>query len=149
MSNRKIFTGTLKPHDRIDALPEPPPWRPLPGAAKRPRGSNFQLDDRLVDVVNAALLLRRPILVTGNPGTGKTTLIYAVAHELGLGQVYSWSVTSRSTLQEALYRYDALQRLQDQQLEQGKPVEDRHALDIGEYVRLGPLGSALVPMSSA
>jgi len=146
MSKSRIFTGRLKPHDRIDELlHKPPPWRPLPGAAKDTRGSNFELDERIVEVVNAALALRRPILVTGNPGTGKTTLIHAVARELGLGQVYTWSVTSRSTLQEAQYRYDALQRLQDQQLEQGKPPAERHALDIGDYVRLGPLGSALVP----
>ena len=48
-------------------------------------------------MVNAALYLRRPLLVTGAPGTGKSSLVYAVAHELGLGPVLRWSINSRST----------------------------------------------------
>ena len=64
-------------------------------------------------MVNAALALRRPLLITGNPGTGKTSLAYAIAYELNLGSVLSWSITARSTLQEGLYRYDAIASLQD------------------------------------
>ena len=89
--------------------------------------------------MNAALYLRRPILVTGNPGTGKSTLIHAVAHELRLGPVFTWAVTSRSTLNEAEYRYDALQRLNDRRL------RPKAQLSIADYIRLGPLGSALAP----
>lgn len=99
-----------------------------------------------VEAVNAALYLRRPLIVTGNPGTGKSTLAHAVAYELGLGKVLRWPIVSRSGLQDGLYRYDAIGRLQDVQLDRaaGRPAEaERHS--IGSYVRLGPLGTALLP----
>ncbi len=61
-----------------------------------------------MDVVNAALRLRRPLLVTGAPGTGKSSLAHAVAAELGLGPVLVWPINTRATLTDALYRYDAI-----------------------------------------
>ena len=74
------------------------------------RGKNFRIHsdetkarNDVVNLVNAALYLRRPLLVTGKPGTGKTSLGYAVAYELKLGQVLLWSITARSTLQDGLY----------------------------------------------
>ncbi|MEV4511774.1 AAA family ATPase [Dactylosporangium sp. NPDC049525] len=88
-------------------------------------------------MVNAALCLRRPLLITGLPGSGKSTVIDSVAAELGLGEVLRWHITSRSTLAEALYRYDALGRIHANQLKQND--------DISLFVRLGPLGTALVP----
>ena len=51
-----------------------------------------------LEMVNAALYLRRPLLVTGSPGTGKSTLAHAVAYELGLGRVLRWPIVSRSAL---------------------------------------------------
>jgi MoxR-like ATPase len=91
----------------------------------------------VVNGVNAALYLRRPLLVTGNPGTGKTSLAYAIAHELKLGPVLTWSITARSTLQDGLYRYDAIARLQDSQLKKEK--------NIGNYIQLGSVGTAFLP----
>jgi MoxR-like ATPase len=75
-------------------------------------------------------------LVTGRPGTGKTSLAYRVAYELGLGEVLEWPITTRTMLKDGLYQYDAIGRAQEQ---------DGSLADIGDYIRLGPLGTALIP----
>jgi MoxR-like ATPase len=87
--------------------------------------------------VNSALCLRRPLLVTGRPGSGKTSLAYALAYQLRLGPVLKWSITARTNLQDGLYRYDAIARLQE-------PDPDGKE-DIGSYITLGPLGTAFLP----
>jgi len=162
-----IYQGTVQPHDKIDKLPEPPPWRL---DADETRGTKFQLskddeDERqIIEMVNAALYLRRPLLITGMPGVGKTSLAYAVAHELNLGKVQRWSITTNSKLKDGLYSYDAIARLQDTSLMQefnlGKVQRwsittnskkqgrlYRYGTkttppDISKYLRLGPLGTA-------
>lgn len=97
-------------------------------------------------MVNASIYLRRPLLIRGKPGTGKSTLAYAVAYELGLGPVLRWPITSRSTLQEGLYRYDAIGRLREANLAkaEGSETSDSKALDIEDYLSLGPLGTAFL-----
>ncbi|KRV51416.1 AAA family ATPase [Wenjunlia vitaminophila] len=124
-------------------FPEAPPWRTFtdeePGRPSAPRP--YLISPRHSDVVNAALHLRRPLLVTGHPGTGKSSLAQAVAHELDLGRVLRWPVNSRSALQDALYRYDAIGRLREANL---RPDREGTEPDIGSFVRLGPLGTALV-----
>jgi MoxR-like ATPase len=111
------------------------------------RAVNYRADQDAVEMVNAALYLRRPLLVTGKPGTGKSSLPFAVAHELNLGPVLRWTITSRSTLREGLYSYDAIGRLQDVNLSRREPAAepDDPLATIGDYVRLGPLGTALLP----
>ncbi|MEU9338019.1 MoxR family ATPase [Streptomyces sp. NPDC048290] len=162
MQDWHIYKGHGQRHDGIDRLPEPPPWRavtrPAPGPdgeehRYRYRATVYQSDPHTVDAVNAALLLRRPLLVTGRPGTGKSTLAHQIAHELGLGPVLRWAITSRSTLRDGLYAYDAIGRLQEASRlaalraqrddVPGPPREERS--DIGSYLRLGPLGTALLP----
>ena len=138
MSDWLIFRGTEKPHDGVKNLPEPPKWRDFGENKQKQRGETFQVRRNEIELVNAALYLRRPLLVTGKPGTGKTSLAYKVAHELQLGSVLQWAITTRSTLQEGLYRYDAIGRLQEAQ---GKD----NTGDIGKYIQLGPLGTALLP----
>jgi MoxR-like ATPase len=117
---------------------------------EKSRGKNFRLYSQeeinqtisgdiqdVINGVNAAIYLRRPLLVRGSPGTGKSSLAYAIAHELNLGSVLSWPITGRSNLQDGLYRYDAIGRLQDSQAKEEKPI--------GEYITLGPLGTAFLP----
>lgn len=90
--------------------------------------------------INIALLLRRPLLVTGTPGLGKSSLAYAIAWRLGLGCPLRWEISSRSTLEEALYTYDAVEHLRAAQA-----TETGRELKLGQFVRLGPLGTALLP----
>nr|WP_042196289.1 AAA family ATPase [Kibdelosporangium sp. MJ126-NF4]CEL22522.1 MoxR-like ATPases [Kibdelosporangium sp. MJ126-NF4]CTQ89378.1 MoxR-like ATPases [Kibdelosporangium sp. MJ126-NF4] len=116
-------------------LAKPPPWRTFPRSSLAPV---FLPPEGLIDAVNAALALRRPLLVTGPPGSGKSTVADSVATELKLGRVLRWHVTSQSTLKEALYRYDVLGRIHTHQL--GRDTDD-----IAPYLQLGPLGTALAP----
>jgi MoxR-like ATPase len=156
-----IYRGAGEPHGDLAArLPPPPSWRSFDGepvvnprlgaedgAARRlgelARAASYQPSSDEVELVNAALYLRRPLLVTGKPGTGKSTLAHSVARELNLGPVLYWPITSRSNRLEGLYQYDAIARLQDASL--GQHSGNQANLDIGRYIRLGPLGTALLP----
>ncbi|MFE9103903.1 AAA family ATPase [Actinomadura geliboluensis] len=150
MSDWLLYTGSRRTHDGIDRLPGPPPWRtfdgepvldtPSGGSGNEHQATTYRPSDDAVQQVNAALYLRRPLLVTGPPGTGKSTLAYAVAHELGLGPVLHWPITSRTTLRDGLYQYDPLTRLYAAGRDD-MPADD----DIGRFIRLGPLGTALLP----
>jgi MoxR-like ATPase len=86
--------------------------------------------------VNVAAAIQRPLLVKGEPGTGKTLLATAVAEDLGL-ELISWNVKSTSRAIDGLYVYDTVQRLQDSRF------GDKDVSDIRQYIRLGPLGRAL------
>jgi MoxR-like ATPase len=150
-SDWKIFHGDSRAADgSIDGLPPPPPWRDLKQQFEH-RGATYQATPYEIQMVNAALYLRRPLLVTGPPGSGKSSLAYAVARELGLGSVLKWPLNSRSTLAQGLYEYDAMARLRDLQEQahhaQSQPVPAPISADhwkrIGDYIRLGPLGTAL------
>jgi len=123
----------------IEKLPPPPPWRICSETKDEDKGKRFRPNsNEAIDLINAALYLRRPLLVTGKPGTGKTSLAYAVAYELDLGKVLRWSITTKTTLKEGLYQYDAIARLQDSSL-----LEHHHSPpDISKYLKLGPLGTA-------
>jgi MoxR-like ATPase len=151
VSQWRIFQATNEPHDGFERLPPPVDWRsfegmpieepPLPWRPRDERRAQaFIPDEETLDLVNAALYLRRPLLVTGSPGVGKSTLALALAYQLKLGPVLRWPITSRSALKEGLYTYDAIGRLHDVNLH-----EQRARSDVGRYLTLGPLGTALLP----
>ena len=114
-------------------------WSLLRGATFQARDEDDTSVNEIVRLVNAALYLRRPLLITGKPGTGKSSLAESVAYELKLGRVLAWPITSRSRIADGLYRYDAIGRLQEVQLKRGTVP------DIANYLSLGPLGTALLP----
>ncbi|WP_417270446.1 AAA family ATPase [Celeribacter sp.] len=89
----------------------------------------------LTVAVNAAIALERPLLVKGEPGTGKTELARQVADALGLKMV-EWSIKSTTRAQQGLYDYDAVSRLRDSQL------GDPRVADISNYIRKGKLWQA-------
>lgn len=104
--------------------------------------------ERILLAVNAAIRLRRPLLVTGLPGSGKTSLAHAIAAELGLGPVLVWPITPRSRLlEDGLYRYDALDRLQQADLNRSTqgPGDKLPPPLIDPFIRLGPVGTAFLP----
>jgi MoxR-like ATPase len=85
--------------------------------------------------VNCALALERPLLVKGEPGTGKTLLAEAIAQALGM-KLLTWNVKSTTRAQDGLYVYDTVQRLYDSRFGDGD------VRDIRRYIRFGPLGEA-------
>lgn len=179
-----VFRGTgVPPHADVPALrwPDPPPWRAFDGGPPAPAppddGPEFArrlgttpsrlLDRGQIAVVNAGIHLRRPLLVTGRPGVGKSSLAYLISRELRLGRVLRWPVTSRTTVRAGLYEYDAIGRAQATaqiqsaasvrwpgapwkraddggEAERGGRAWQAASPPIGDFVQLGPLGTALL-----
>ncbi len=97
--------------------------------------SSYLVSPELRDAVNVAVALERPLLIKGEPGTGKTRLAEAVAEDLEL-ELLIWNIKSTSKAQDGLYVYDTVQRLNDARF------EDRDVSDIRNYIKYGPLGQA-------
>ncbi|MEA2027654.1 MAG: MoxR family ATPase [Campylobacterota bacterium] len=160
MANEKkwwIYEGkeTTKGIEKLEAIKEEkPPWRK--------RGNHnatvfTPFGEEVIDAVNAAIYLRRPLLVTGEPGIGKSTLAKQLALMLTPSQkVLRWDITSKSTLKDALYSYDALARLHDIQMkklyyelrhqENNQDVLEYANLKTGieNYLKLGAIGTAFI-----
>lgn len=154
MNDWLAYTGNGRTSDGAESrsLPPPPPWREFlrpdtQSGSWQERGDAYRIDEAAVPRINAAMYLRRPLLVTGEPGTGKSSLAYSVAAELDLGRVLRWPIGSKTALRDGLYRYDAIGRLQEANL---REIEARAGVEadpvgIGSFIRLGPLGTALLP----
>lgn len=100
------------------------------------RGTEGYVASRaLQDVVNVALALERPLLLKGEPGTGKTLLAYHIAKALGM-ELILWNIKSTSKARDGLYTYDTVQRLNDARFGDGD------VRDVRRYIKLGPLGRA-------
>ena len=100
--------------------------------------SRYIPDEGLVADVNAAIALQRPLLVRGEPGTGKTMLAHAIAEGLSR-PLLSWHVKSTTTAQEGLYHYDVVQRLNDARF---ADIDGVDVSEIRNYIRMGVLGQA-------
>lgn len=142
---RLTFAGTA---DRKNPSPHPhSPQRPEP----------YVVSEALKKAVNLAIYLRRPLLLEGDAGCGKTRLAYSVAYELGL-PLYRWDVRSSTKAQDGLYEYDAILRLHDVEVQkvQGIPPNQPTGDDADDetsptyrnpgnpkhYRQFGPLGKA-------
>ncbi|MFE2518157.1 AAA family ATPase [Streptomyces mirabilis] len=140
-----LYRGTGLPGATQQEWPQAPAWRSFDGGPELPPPP---VDDPCAPAVlgtirqplpaapdevarvNVALHLRRPLLVTGEPGTGKSSLAYRISGELGLGRVLRWPITSLSTLREGLY---------------DGPHEGHDTGGHDGGIRLGPLGAAFLP----
>src|SRR6266567_4467037 len=101
-NNRLVYTGKVQPGQGERDADGRPLYRYLPG-------------DPLIDDVNVAIYLERPLLLKGEPGSGKTRLAQAVAYELGLSYE-AWYIKSTSKARDGLYAYDTVGRLRNAQL---------------------------------
>ena len=96
---------------------------------------NYVVTDELMNAVNVSIALKKPLLIKGEPGTGKTMLAEAIADSLGMPLII-WSIKSTTKAQDGLYVYDTVQRLYDSQFGEGD------VKNIGQYIKLGKLGEA-------
>jgi MoxR-like ATPase len=101
--------------------------------------SQYVLDDELAKIVNISIGLQMPLLLKGEPGTGKTMLAHAIAEALGM-KLIVLNVKSSMKLIDALYQYDTLTRLNDSRFGDSK----RNVSNIEEYIRMGKIGQAFV-----
>jgi MoxR-like ATPase len=98
---------------------------------------DYVISEPLKDAVNVTIALKRPLLIRGEPGTGKTLLAHSIAHGLGK-RLIIWNIKSTTKAQEGLYVYDTVQRLNDSRF------GDRDVSDIKQYIKLGKLGQGFI-----
>lgn len=99
--------------------------------------SDYIVSDELRNSVNIAVALQKPLLIKGEPGTGKTMLAESIAKSLGMNLII-WNIKSTTKAQEGLYMYDTVQRLYDSQF------GESDVSDIKRYIKLGKLGEAFL-----
>ena len=97
--------------------------------------ADYIVSPEIKNIVNAAIVLERPLLVRGEPGTGKTLLAHSIAKSLGK-RLIIWNIKSTTKAKDGLYVYDTVQRLNDSRF------GDKDISDINQYIKLGKLGEA-------
>lgn len=122
---------------QIDQPPQAPQELPIPDLEKRTDPAGYLPDQGLVDAVNVALLLGQPLLLTGEPGTGKTLLASNVAWQLGLGKPLKFETKSNSIARDLFYSFDSISRFHSAQTGEGS----RKNVD---YLTFNALGRAIV-----
>jgi len=128
---------TAKPIKRPVQPIELPPSR----QSEQTRPEKYLPDDGLVDAVNVALLLGQPLLLTGEPGTGKTQLAYHLAYQLGLEPPLKFETKSTSTARDLFYLYDTIGRFHAAQAAKlGETVSEKSV----EYITYNALGEAII-----
>ncbi|MCP4699537.1 MAG: AAA domain-containing protein [Gammaproteobacteria bacterium] len=138
-----FYPNPLGPAKKPVALP--PPWDAPRQGEDLARDLQCYLPDQgLRDAVNAALLLGRPLLLTGEAGTGKTKLAYHLAWQLGLSEPLKFETKSTSSATDLFYLYDALRHFRAVQTPAKSPDQERNEISAREYITLNPLGLAIL-----
>ncbi|MEZ4743159.1 MAG: MoxR family ATPase [Bdellovibrionota bacterium] len=96
---------------------------------------SYVADRELLNAVNVAIALQKPLVIRGEPGTGKTVLAHAIASSLSF-DLFPWHIKSTTKAQDGLYAYDTVQRLNDSRF------GDKDVSNIDDYIKLGPIGRA-------
>ena len=99
--------------------------------------ADYVTSEPLRNAVNVSIALKRPLLIRGEPGTGKTLLAYSIAKDLNK-ELITWNIKSTTKAQEGCYVYDTVQRLNDSRF------SDKDISDIKQYIKLGKLGQSFV-----
>jgi MoxR-like ATPase len=116
-------------------MSSPTPARGAPRPASYEGTADYIAASELMQTVNVAMTLSRPLLIKGEPGTGKTMLAQSIARGLDMPLI-AWNIKSTTKAQDGLYVYDTVQRLYDGQFGDG------NVADIAHYIKLGKLGEA-------
>ena len=116
-------------------MSSPVPPRPAPASAPYAGTADYIASPELMQTVNVAMTLSRPLLIKGEPGTGKTMLAQSIARGLDMPLI-AWNIKSTTRAQQGLYEYDAVSRLRDSQL------GDSRVSDIRNYIKHGKLWEA-------
>jgi MoxR-like ATPase len=132
------YTADLAARGRETPARVPAPPRELLTAASR-----YVPDEPLVKAVNVALLLGQPLLLTGEPGTGKTQLAYSVSHALGFGPPLRFDTKSTSTARDLFYTYDTIRRFQAAQARVKDEEGDEEVYD-RDFLTYNALGLAII-----
>ena len=133
---KKYFSSNRTETNHISRSEEMPDEN---GLTKFAGASKYVLDDELAKIVNISMALEMPLLLKGEPGTGKTMLAHAITEALGM-RLIVLNVKSSMKLVEALYQYDTLTRLNDSRFGDSK----RDVSNIENYIKMGKIGQSFV-----